>query len=267
MPNGNPCLPVREIPSAARVTCGRALGVGAGFLRKGVEDFMAWQDWASAVLAGVGAPPSPTNNASLLGWTAQEKTGLHPAPALGPWATQWNNPLNTTQPWPGAVSVNPVGVKQYRTLADGEGATLATLVNGHYPDILEMLRNSIPAMWWFAAARSQLDTWGTGSVWCDFVPFTEADMTLESDIAIIKTTVSESYRLLLIGVDDIAQPPRDGYIKVNVIPELDAIKKAIAAIPVGGLTAAQATQLQQAHDAVPKMEAALKAAGQGLSTA
>jgi hypothetical protein len=220
---------------------------------------VAWQDWAVAVLSNISAPSSPTNLATLLGWTAQEKTGLHPAPPIGPWATQWNNPLNTTQPWPGAIDVNPAGVKQYLTLGDGAGATVATLTNGLYPAIVANLKASLPASWWTGAARTELDTWGTGQVWLDFVPLTGDVMAV----------IDEVYNMLRVGHTSdgttcILQTILDQGAKqstaAQVTQAVTDLKVAIAAITAGGLTAAQATQLTQAHDAIVRIETALKAA-------
>jgi len=239
-----------------------------------------WQDWAVAVLSNISAPSSPSNLASLLGWTAQEKTGLHPAPPIGPWATQWDNPLNTTQPWPGAIDVNPVGVKQYRTLGDGAGATLATLNNGRYPAILANLRASLPASWWTGAARTELDTWGTGQVWLDFVPLTGDVMSTLDDIyAMLRVGTTQDgtdsmLRALYTGLLPAGPPYNQAPSILQKILDQGAkqataaalaqavtdLKAAIAAITIsGGLTAAQATQLTQAHDAIVRIETALKA--------
>jgi hypothetical protein len=241
---------------------------------------MPWQDWAVAVLSNLSAPSSPTNLATLLGWTAQEKTGLHPAPPIGPWATQWDNPLNTTQPWPGAINVNPAGVKQYLSLADGAGATVATLNNGLYTGIVANLRASLPASWWTGAARTELDTWGTGQVWLDFVPLTGDVMATIDDIynmLRIGTTVDGTdsmLRALATGLLPAGAPYNQAPSLLQKILDQDAkqasaaqltqavtdLKAAIAAITAGGLTAAQATQLTQAHDAIVRIETALRAA-------
>jgi hypothetical protein len=220
---------------------------------------MTWQDWATAVLSGIQAAGSPTNLATLQGWTAQEKLGQHPAPPIGPWAVQWNNPLNTTQPWPGAVNVNPVGVKAYRTLTDGVGATVATLTNGHYPAIVAALQQSLPAQWWESAARSQLDTWGTGSIWVDYVPLTGDVMS----------TLDEVYNMLRVGhtsdgTSSILQTILDQGAKqattVGLAQAVTDLKAAIAAIQAGTLTPAQVKLLTEAHDAIIRIETALRAA-------
>lgn len=241
---------------------------------------MTWQDWAALVLSGINAPNSPTNQATLLGWTAQEKLGLHPAPALGPWAVQWSNPLNTTEPWPGAINVNPVGVKEYLNLTDGAGATVATLTNGNYPDIVASLQQSRPTQWWEAAARSQLDKWGTGSIWVDFVPLTGDVMATIDDIynmLRIGTTVDGTdsmLRALATGLLPAGAPYQQAPSVLQKVLDQAAkeataaalaqavtdLKAAIAAISVGALTPAQATQLSTAHDAIIRIETALKAA-------
>ena len=220
---------------------------------------MTWQDWAAAVVGGIQAPNSPTNQASLQGWTAQEKLGQHPAPPIGPWAIQWNNPLNTTQPWPGAIDVNPVGVKQYRSLTDGAGATVATLTNGRYPAIVAALQQSLPAQWWESSARSQLDVWGTGSIWVDYVPLTGDVMA----------TLDEVYNMLRVGhtsdgTNSILQTILDQGAKqataAGLAQAVTDLKAAIGAIQTGSLTPAQVKLLTDAHDAVLRIETALRAA-------
>jgi hypothetical protein len=135
---------------------------------------MIWStDFAGPVCAGISAPFDATNSNNLWGWSAQEKTGLHPAPGDFDW-WQWCNALNTTEKWAGSIDVGaqpgPHDVQEYLSISDGCAATVATLLNGRYPDIVQALRDSLPASQWGAAARAQLDIWGTGSSWCDFVP-------------------------------------------------------------------------------------------------
>ena len=87
---------------------------------------------------------------------------------LDAWATceggtAENNPLNTTEPWPGATDYNAVGVKNYPTGASGIAATAATLVNGHYDGIVADLRAGKLSALDIAKANShELDVWGTG---------------------------------------------------------------------------------------------------------
>jgi len=50
------------------------------------------------------------------------------------------NPLDTTEPWPGATNYNSAGVKNYETQLDGINASVATILNGYYGGILAALR-------------------------------------------------------------------------------------------------------------------------------
>ena len=115
-----------------------------------------WSTWASAVLQGVNAPANDTNAGTLWAWSGAE--------SLPRDRMSWCNPLNTTEPWPGSGDMNTVGVKRYASVQNGIDATVATLLNGHYPVILANLRASLPrAQWGLACAN--LGTWGTGCTW------------------------------------------------------------------------------------------------------
>jgi hypothetical protein len=116
---------------------------------------MTWETWATAVLPGVGAPVNAINLDTLWAWSHAES---------GADVMRWNNPLNTTEYWPGAVAMNSVGVKRYASENDGVLATVATLDNGYYPVILANLRSSVPRAQW-GNACANLDTWGTGCGW------------------------------------------------------------------------------------------------------
>ena len=72
------------------------------------------------------------------------------------------NPLNTTQPWPGATQYNADGVKNYRSGADGIRATAATLLNGRYPGLVADLRTgTLRAEDIVSRRRQELALWGT----------------------------------------------------------------------------------------------------------
>ncbi len=74
------------------------------------------------------------------------------------------NPLNTTEPWPHATLYNSVGVRNYASGADGLAATAATLVNGHYPGIVEDLRCGRKTARQIVTDRAaEFDVWGTGA--------------------------------------------------------------------------------------------------------
>jgi len=109
-------------------------------------------NWQSAILRGVGAPVTPSNIHLLNTWQRAEGGGT---------ANDANfNPLNTTQTMNGARSINSVGVKSYRSAAEGIQATVQTLLNGHYGPILAGLRsNASPVRIAQAIAASP---WGAG---------------------------------------------------------------------------------------------------------
>jgi len=109
------------------------------------------------VLADMGAPQSASNVAVLEKWSVGEKPKNF-------WS-QWWNPLNTTQPAAGAVSVNSVGVKEYATAAAGEKATAQTIQNGYYPSLAAALKSSAPlSVFQSASVVSEVQNrWGTKS--------------------------------------------------------------------------------------------------------
>jgi hypothetical protein len=111
------------------------------------------QNWAQSILRGIGAPVTPQNLRFLAAWQRAEGGGT---------ANNANfNPLNTTQGAGGAGSINSVGVKSYRSAGQGIKATVQTLLNGHYGDIVSGLRSGRASADQLARSRS-LSTWGTG---------------------------------------------------------------------------------------------------------
>lgn len=84
--------------------------------------------FATAVLQGLGAPVTQPNLDFIEKWITREGGGGA------------NNPLNTTQAMSGATDFNTVGVKNYADLDTGVQATLKTLLNGRYPNIVAALK-------------------------------------------------------------------------------------------------------------------------------
>lgn len=119
------------------------------------QEIDSWYRWAYGVLNRLGAPTSPTNIRTLWNWSIKESGGR---------VMRWNNPLNTTQNYPGAVSQNSVGVKRYPSEAAGVDATAMTLQNGRYGGIVQALKNSVPASGW-GSLSGELGTWGSGANW------------------------------------------------------------------------------------------------------
>ena len=92
---------------------------------------------------------------------------------LGAWAraeggTAAFNPLNTTQPWPGATPYNtlPSGghVWNYPSGYAGVHATAITLLNGHYDGIIRDLRSATKTARRIVEDNAhEFDVWGTGA--------------------------------------------------------------------------------------------------------
>jgi cell wall-associated NlpC family hydrolase len=107
-------------------------------------------DWRQRILTGVGVPVTPENMRFFDAWARAEGGG----------AT--NNPFNTTQQASGASSYNSVGVRNYTSPQQGIDATVNTLTNGRYGNIIGALRSGDSAM---AAAKALANSpWGTGGL-------------------------------------------------------------------------------------------------------
>ena len=109
--------------------------------------------WARALLQRLDMPVSADNVAALVAWEMAEGGHWH--------NTAHYNPLNTTQPMPGATGMNSVGVKAYTSWAQGFQATFITLHNGYYGRILEALRRGDDAI--AVAVAVGASPWGTGN--------------------------------------------------------------------------------------------------------
>ena len=91
--------------------------------------------WAKTLLAKLGKPVTKENINALTTWAAWEG---------GQWKNSAHfNPLNTTQVYNGSTSMNDLGhgmgVQSYKSWADGYSATIQTLNNGRYKNILSAL--------------------------------------------------------------------------------------------------------------------------------
>jgi hypothetical protein len=89
------------------------------------------ETFAEAVLQSLGYPVTKLAVTDIMSWEAAE-------------GGAWNggaryNPLNTTEPMSGATDFNSVGVKNYTSWEQGLNATVKTLENGYYTDILNAL--------------------------------------------------------------------------------------------------------------------------------
>lgn len=105
----------------------------------------AWNGWERQLLHALGMRVTHRALADLAEWQRREGG-----------TARWN-PLNTTQHMPGAGSYNSVGVRDYSSAQQGLAATVRTLRNGHYSDILHALQTGQPL-----GSQAGLKTWGTG---------------------------------------------------------------------------------------------------------
>jgi len=109
--------------------------------------------FAVEVEGDLGINPTPQNVDDLTAWEKQEG---------GNWANDAKyNPLNTTEPEPGAGNTGSQGnIKVYTSWKEGVAATVATLKG--YPGIQSALRsNDTPSAFSAAVASSP---WGTGAI-------------------------------------------------------------------------------------------------------
>lgn len=103
------------------------------------------------VLTGLGIQPTAGTLKALYAWAQAEGGDTHNN-------ASWN-PLNTTQRMPGSSSMNKVGVQAYSSYKDGVQATIKTLTNGRYGNILKAMQHGDPVAVGQAVAQSP---WGTG---------------------------------------------------------------------------------------------------------
>ena len=109
--------------------------------------------WAKALLEQLGMPLTSQNVAAITAWELAEGGHWHNSAHY--------NPLDTTMPEPGATAMNSVGVKAYVSWAQGFTATIATLRNGYYGQILAALRAGDNA--YAVADAVAASPWGTGN--------------------------------------------------------------------------------------------------------
>lgn len=104
------------------------------------------------ILAGIGAPVTPENRKFMYAWRVAEG------------GTAAFNPFNTTQGAPGATNYNTAGVKNYTSEEQGVAATVKTLLNGRYSEIVSALRAGGPGASVAAAQALARSPWGTGEL-------------------------------------------------------------------------------------------------------
>ena len=108
--------------------------------------------WASAFLGIIREPQTRCDISAVVAWSRAEGGAWG-----GDGATA--NPLNTTQPEPGAYSINSVGVKAYPSWQEGLQANAAAITNGLYANVLSALSAGSSAQ--AVADAVAASPWGT----------------------------------------------------------------------------------------------------------
>ena len=118
--------------------------------------------WAHALLASGGWPDTAEHLTALVAWASAENT-----------TADWN-PLATTQREPGSTNFNGAHVQNYLSQGEGLAATVQTLRNGYYPEVIAHLAdpNSTAENICGAVAASP---WGTGRLALEMVAQVKAD--------------------------------------------------------------------------------------------
>lgn len=100
---------------------------------------------------------------ATMGWQGGVADGIV-AQAYSEGSQAGCNPLDTTEPWPGATGYNSAGVKNYASTADGLDATKATLENGLYGPVLSAGQQGDAIAYVNAVATSPWGTWPNTSL-------------------------------------------------------------------------------------------------------
>ena len=104
----------------------------------------AREAWAIDLLARLGnAQPTPATVAFVVAWTVAEDACMQDCGYSSAW--ERNNWLNSTMPGYGAyATIDGDGVKAYPDYESGMAATIATLTNGLYDNIVAGLQTNDP---------------------------------------------------------------------------------------------------------------------------
>lgn len=113
--------------------------------------------YGKAIMYGIGAPYTSQNDLFLRAWADSEAgDSTHPGAV-------WN-PFDSTQVAPGSTdyNANHPPVQNYANWQSGVDTTVKTLLNGHYPGLVDALRNGSSAV--KSAVALAGTPWGTGKL-------------------------------------------------------------------------------------------------------
>lgn len=129
----NPMYPISETPGSSNLGDTSNLGL-PNVTDPSNSSKIAW---TTALLTAIGAPATAANIKSVNSWIDKESV----YPGNGHNTGGLFNPLNTTRTASGATDYNSVGVKNYVSEAQGLSATVATLLQSNYTDVVNALRS------------------------------------------------------------------------------------------------------------------------------
>lgn len=122
-----------------------------------------YPSWITSILTGIGAPINPTTVDNLAAWHQCELTSGEPSGGNN----GLNNPFDTTLRTPGSTLIGgggpaaAAGVQGYPSPAAGIAATVSTLLEGYYVNIVAALRSSAPRSTFAAAVGNS--PWGSAA--------------------------------------------------------------------------------------------------------
>lgn len=127
---------------------------GPGGVWTGPSGKVTEASFAASVLSRLGIKTTAQAIRDFTAWEQQEG---------GNWANNAKyNPLNTTLREPGSYSINSVGVQAYTSWKEGMIATIKTLQNGYYGQILRALKEGVPLSEFSGIVAGS--KWGTGAI-------------------------------------------------------------------------------------------------------
>lgn len=118
-----------------------------------------WLTWAKNILAALKLKPTANRVQFLYAWMAGENTQAKNNPLATTWDMSKIDPGQQNFNWNGGYPV-----KSYSTPAIGLQATINTLRNGYYPEIMRYLQQDISLGNASALLLQNLGTWGTGTL-------------------------------------------------------------------------------------------------------
>ena len=127
----------------------------------------------SKILQGIDAPVTKNTLTFFFAWRDAESGNCS------------YNPFATTQPYGNSTKFNSAGVRNYESEEDGIAATIKTLLNGRYTDLVNRLQTDLDPL--EIAASLDLNIWGSKQL-----PLNVLKSSTVNPPAIVRTTISKA---------------------------------------------------------------------------